>query len=196
MEGNRVMSIDSHDDVEDVAGTTSRRTALKLGVGAGVGAIAWTGPTITSLGGTPAYAAGCTFVTTIELIPCRNTDQGTPNCPAGPPTATHRYHKLKDTGLPTGYALINNLVEGTCCNDVATNPTLTFPAGITCQVELRFAGPGNCSGALVSSTTFGPSGTGSLVIGLDDECPSLNPNTQYSLIAKCNTTGAPPDCLN
>jgi hypothetical protein len=45
----------------------SRRNALKAAVGAGVGAVAWTGPKITAFGATPAYAAGCTFVETFDF---------------------------------------------------------------------------------------------------------------------------------
>ena len=51
------------------AGALSRRTALKAGVAAGVGAVAWSGMSITSLGGTPAYAAGCTGVITSSSSP-------------------------------------------------------------------------------------------------------------------------------
>ena len=52
------MSDQLHDNTSDssTAGGLSRRNALKAGVAVGVGAIAWSGPTITSLGGTPVYA--------------------------------------------------------------------------------------------------------------------------------------------
>ena len=60
-------------ETPDSPSGSSRRAALKAGVGVGVGLIAWSGPTITSLGGTPAYAAGCTFVQQFTLADCRNT---------------------------------------------------------------------------------------------------------------------------
>jgi len=79
----------------------SRRNALKAGVAVGVGVAAWSGVSITSLGGTPAYAQGCTGVIVVDLSAgCRNTDQGAAsNCTTG----TYGYHPLKDTGLPTGF---------------------------------------------------------------------------------------------
>ena len=40
----------------------SRRNALKAGVAVGVGAVAWSGVSITSLGGTPAYAQAVTGI--------------------------------------------------------------------------------------------------------------------------------------
>ena len=53
----------------------SRRTALKAAIGVGVGAVAWSGPTITSMAGTPAYATACTFAVEFFLANDRNTDQ-------------------------------------------------------------------------------------------------------------------------
>ena len=42
---------------QSVNAGTSRRAALKAGVAAGIGLAAWTGPAITSIGGTQAYTA-------------------------------------------------------------------------------------------------------------------------------------------
>ena len=176
--------------------TISRRTALKAGVGAGVGLAAWSGPTITSLGGTPAYALGCTFAVEIDLIDCRNTDRGVSQCPGS--DATHRFHKLKDTELPIGYAVINNLTDNgdRCCNNVSggTNPTLQHPLGVTCTVELLFARPNNCSGPALTgypadiSLQIDPTNTEILLNG---QCPpDVGPSTQYSLIARCSSTGS------
>ena len=89
---------------------SSRRAALKAGVGVGVGLIAWSGPTITSLGGTPAYAAGCTFVIRIDLSGgCRNTDQRV-GCLFG-------YHTTQPRRAAGGFSLANVIPEGTCCDD-------------------------------------------------------------------------------
>ena len=94
---------------------SSRRAALKAGVGVGVGLVAWSGPTITSLGGTPAYALGCTFVVRVNLSEgCRNTDQG---C-----TARSRYHSLDVSGLPTGYSISNPIGERRVLYRAATSP--------------------------------------------------------------------------
>ena len=66
------------DDKSAASSGLSRRNALKAGAAAGVGAIVWSGVSITSLGGTPAYGlAGCTGVINLDLGGgCRNTDQG------------------------------------------------------------------------------------------------------------------------
>lgn len=174
----------------------SRRAALKAGVGLGVGVAAWTGPTITSLGGTPAYAAGCTFVTRIELIPCRNTDQG--NCAKPTPNWQFAYHTLKNTAYPTGYSLLNNVSEGTCCTAGHT-PVLKFPAGITCEVTIRIALPEQCTGTMIWEKEYsGSDGQAGLPIPL--VCPPTNinvlPQSQYSIIAVCTTTGAPDHCFD
>lgn len=187
------MATESGLDEASESGGTTRRSALKLGVGAGVGLAAWSGASITSLGGTPVYAAGCTFVINIDLSDgCRNTDQG--NCPSGNPLFS--YHTLKQTGYPTGYSLANNVPEGTCCQDNWT-PVLNFPAGITCRVVVKHAAPPNCTGTVVGSYVAGPSSSGMLAIPLMcvTNGGSYPQNTQYTIIAKCNTTGAPIDCI-
>ena len=50
-----------------------RRKLLKGAVAAGVGVVAWTSPSITSMAGTPAYAAVCTGGTTVFYLGYRNT---------------------------------------------------------------------------------------------------------------------------
>jgi hypothetical protein len=175
------------------SGGLSRRAALKAGVGVGVGVVAWSGPTITSLGATPAYAAGCTFVVNIDLSGgCRNTDQR--SC------AAFGYHPLKDTGLPSGYSLTNNVPEGTCCTENWT-PVLHFPDGMQCAVTLEFSLPPNCTGTVQKSKVIGPETDGAINIPLScydeigpvtGEFPS---QTQYMITAKCNTEGAAPECI-
>lgn len=181
--------IDNTEAAASLDRTTSRRTALKMGVGAGVGLAAWSGVTITSLGGTPAYAAGCTFVTEIDLSGgCRNTDQAS--------GAQFGYHTLKSENLPDGYGLVNNIPEGTACNAGWTTQ-FTFPAGITCTVTIQFAGPPQCTGGDRGSVVYGPESDGSLDIDFVciPEPPKFNSNTQYTIIARCATTGAPEECL-
>jgi hypothetical protein len=171
----------------------SRRNALKAGVAAGVGVAAWSGATITSLGGTPAYAAGCTGVINIDLSGgCRNTDQGTP-CAGGDP---FRFHVLKDTGLPAGFSLTNNISEGTCCNvPSGSDPIFNFPSGLTCNVILTFSNPPQCATLQQPAISLGQSSTGTLTVDL--KCPTLaiKSSTQYTIVAKCATTGAPNDCI-
>jgi len=166
----------------------SRRAALKAGVGVGVGVAAWTGPTITSFGATPAYAAGCTFVVNIELQGCRNTDQR--SC------ADFGYHTLKDTGLPTGYSLLNNVPEGTCCTENFT-PVLHFPDGIECAVSIKFNLPPQCSNASQGELLYGPSSDGEAGLPIVLACitPAFPSQTQYQIVAKCTTEGAPAECI-
>jgi hypothetical protein len=176
----------------------SRRNALKAGVAAGVGVAAWSGATITSLGGTPAYGTtGCTGIINIDLSGgCRNTDQAN-SCPT-PPTNTSkwRYHTLNNTGFPSGYALTQNIPEGTCCTDTANNKAiLTFPAGVTCSASVVFASPPQCSAPIIQTLPLGTSSTGTLTMTFG--CPGLavGPSDKYTVTAKCGTTGGNPGCL-
>src|SRR5205085_3820938 len=104
----------------------SRRAALKAGVATGVGVAAWSGVTITSLGGTPACAAACTNALVFKLADCRNTDQG--KCPSSSHIDLLAYHTL-DTPFPPnqGFGLSNNPTEaGVCCSDYPGTPNPVF----------------------------------------------------------------------
>jgi hypothetical protein len=174
----------------------SRRNALKAGVAAGVGVAAWSGATITSLGGTPAYAAGCTFVVKLDLSNgCRNTDNAS-TC-ASPPSGfiRFRYHTLKSTGFPAGYTLTQNIGEGTCCTDANNTAVLTFPAGITCVARVGFFNPPQCSLPEIQGFNIGSSSTGTL--NMTFSCPpsDVGSNDQYTVVATCSTTGAPQECF-
>ena len=107
----------------------TRRAAVKAGVGAGVGLLAWSGPTVTSLGGTPAYAAGCTFATRTNISGgCRNLDYG------GGPECDFRYHAIVFSTLPPGYEIANPIIEGSCCGTFTS--TLVFPENVSCVVRV------------------------------------------------------------
>lgn len=58
---------------QDEAAGVNRRNLLKGAVAAGVGVVAWSSPSITSIGMTPAYAATCTGGTTRYFLGGRNT---------------------------------------------------------------------------------------------------------------------------
>jgi hypothetical protein len=182
-------------------GSFSRRNALKAGAAAGVGAIAWSGVSITSLGGTPAYgAAGCTGVINIDLGGgCRNTDQGNgSNC-----TQDFRYHQLKPQFLPAGFTLTDLPAEGTCCDVAPSSPAkLTFPAGLTCHVFLIFYSPG-CPSPLPPPDHPIDMGTGTSPLTIQFPCAStstppftIGPSDKHQIFAKCASTGAPPECIN
>ncbi len=171
----------------DVSGASSRRTALKVGVGAGVGLVAWSGPTITSLGGTPAYAQGCTFVINIDLAGgCRNTTNLS-GCDFG-------FQPLEPV-LPPGFSIAPQIPNNNCCADNFQS-TFTFPEGLTCTVRIVFRAPPQCSGPIIGSLVFGPKSDGSLTVTFG--CLPADPpsNTQYTITATCVTTGAPAACLN
>ena len=109
----------------------SRRAALKAGVAAGIGLAAWTGPTITSIGGTPAYAATCTNFTVNTTSADRNTNQG--NC------SGNGINYVKDPfNLPAGYLLdLSTFDQNGHCSNTAFTTSLTFPAKFTCTVNFR-----------------------------------------------------------
>lgn len=109
----------------------SRRRALQAGVGAGVGLVAWSGPTITSLGGTPAYAAVCTNFTFSLAVTDMSTNQS-----SGCDTFSYNNSppiQVKASGygwdLPGG----GNFQ---CADTPGTAYHFTFPTGDTCQVTI------------------------------------------------------------
>jgi hypothetical protein len=181
----------------------SRRNALKAGVALGVGAAAWSGASITSLGGTPAYATGCTFAVQFDLVTCRNTDQGAAHCPE-----KFRYHVLGDQ-LANGFSIQNNILEGTCCNpgngvNNTSHPVLKWTTtGLTCQVLLIVALPDNCNGTPVATVDLGTGSNGATGIDIDLACPGdgsdlpadIPSQSQYKITVSCVTTGS-ESCFN
>jgi hypothetical protein len=194
------MSDESIEMSDTASNGFSRRNALKAGVAVGVGATAWSGATITSLGGTPAYAAGCTFAVQFDLVTCRNTDQGAAQCPK-----KFRYHVLGDQ-LANGFSIVNNILEGTCCSpgngvNGTSHPVLKWTtSGLTCQVRLLINLPDNCNGASVADVLLGSSQNGTTGIDIDLACPGETVNgttlpadvpsqSQYRITVSCVTTG-------
>jgi hypothetical protein len=179
----------------------SRRNALKAGVAVGVGAAAWSGAAITSLGGTPAYATGCTFAVQFDLVTCRNTDQGAAQC-----TQKFRYHVLGDQ-LASGFSIQNNITEGTCCSpgngaNGTSHPVLKWTTtGLFCQVALVLALPDNCSGTQLGSVVLGSGTNGTTGIDIDLACPGdagfpvIPSQSQYKITVSCVTDGK-QDCFN
>jgi hypothetical protein len=176
----------------------SRRAALKAGVAVGVGAAAWSGASITSLGGTPAYAAGCTFAVRFDLVTCRNTDQG---AGGGCNDFRFRYHVLNVPAefQAEGFAILNNITEGTCCfpgngANGTSHPLFQFPSGLFCIIRLVIADPnGNCNTGIVGEVILS-SGSNSPT-DIDLECPSdfgfaVHPSDKYRITAECVTEGS------
>ena len=114
--------IADHTTLDDAG--LSRRRALQAGVAAGVGLVAWSGPTITSMGGTPAYAAGCTGFTVNEFAENRNTNQGGGCNP-------FRYQNDSGITLPANYTWDWTVNE--CPGNVVN---FDYPTGISCSVDI------------------------------------------------------------
>ena len=184
------------DDGQDRSNGASRRAVLRAGVGVGVGLVAWSGPTITSLGGTPAYAAGCTFVTRTDISGgCRNLDYGSGG------DCDFRYHAIIFSTLPPGHEVLNPIIEGACCG--IWTSTLVFPADENCAVRVSVfpkavadTTGARCSGDSVSEQ-YGPE-RGPF---LNFEYPCFaeardKPFSEYRIEVVCNTTNAPVECLD
>lgn len=105
----------------------TRRNALKAGVGIGVGAVAWSGASITSLGGTPAYAAVCTNFIVNETASDRNTNQG-----GGANCSPFRYQDDSGISFPSN-AYSWNWVVQMCPGEQVT---FNFPADSYCVVTV------------------------------------------------------------
>jgi hypothetical protein len=198
-------SVEGSDSV--ATGSFSRRNALKVGAAAGVGIAAWSGASITSLGGTPAYAAaaGCTGVIKLDLSGgCRNTDQSSGCSPAG----EFRYHTLNTVAAP--FSLANNPAEGTCCQTVAANqPVLSWSTpNLTCKthVELWDGGNSKCVNRtgvlLVNAVKEGVGGPSGGNVTIDMSCfqftngnKTPGGDTFWQIYANCASNGAPEGCL-
>jgi hypothetical protein len=185
----------------------SRRAALRAGVATGVGLAAWSGVSITSLGGTPAYAAGCTgAIPPIDLANgggCRNIDNR-----SGCDFAYHDALKsgsIPVAGFPAGSFYVDpNIGEGVCCNDNNT-AVFHFPSGVTCSVSLLFydSQPGCANDTLglhpTSFKTFGPESDGAITITfgcLPQSGPEPVNSWKYRVYANCSTSGVgDPSCF-
>ena len=154
----------------------SRRRALKAGVAVGVGAMAWSGPTITSLGGTPAYAAVCTQVATlnVDLIKETNTNL---SCSVG----TFKFLTFQanlNVSVPAKYNLNVSDVLGKCAS---TGRTITFtnPPGEKCKLTFKIC---NNNAVLL---------TGPLAPAPPSTCYSVS-STNGTLTLPSLTGAAPP----
>jgi hypothetical protein len=167
----------------------SRRAALKAGVGVGVGVLAWSGPTITSLGGTPAYAQGCTFVQLFRLAECRNT--------TGSAACSGLAYGMQALDVPQGFTVTyDGDATNFCCGQLTA--TVGWTASVECKAFYVLFDGNPCGvGNILDVLTFPASGGGSsspLAIPLS--CLVFNnPNDRWGLALRCNTVGAPPDCL-
>ncbi len=184
------MTTEPIEGTEPEARGLSRRNALKAGVAAGVGIAAWSGASITSLGGTPAYAAGCTgAIPPVDISGgCRNTTQS---------TDPFSYQALSPSGLPSGFSFTAVPNNTPCADNFAG--TFTFPDTLTCTVRFEFRGPDCPNDELRGTKTFGPAAGPTLPITYSCPDPATIPpgqewsNTRYTITAFCFTGATPPD---
>lgn len=175
----------------------SRRNALKVAVGAGVGAVAWTGPQITSFGATPAYAAGCTGFTLNVAFTDLSTNQS-----SGCDTFSYNNSPDLDNKIPTEY---NSGLPGGgnfhCADEnTATSGcyTFTFPSDEYCQIEIKVAENGDgLTGPYYGEVSV--EGTGGSIEYCLPEAPfantisgspyTVNPNTRWNVFLQCVKAG-------
>src|SRR5262249_25944993 len=105
--------------------------------------------TITSLGGTPAYALACTNVVQLDLLGgCRNTDTNSP-CPDEPPAAfVFRFHDALKQNPASGFTVDNasgnNTISGPGIGCGGGSPCALLPVfhctdtTLQCQVFVQF----------------------------------------------------------
>jgi hypothetical protein len=194
----------------------SRRRALQAGIGAGIGAVAWSGATITSMGGTPAYAAQCTFVVSFFLENDRNTDQSD-ECTSLEVYGEFGYHPLNlnhtnqnpKGPLPPDFNVTQLVATPRLCNDEQRCATLTFPSTLTCSVTVRVHDPGDFASPgpwYYNGATTGVSPlnfclpTYTEVQAYVATPPVTKPaqfgsQARYSIEVRCLTTGADPACF-
>jgi hypothetical protein len=154
----------------------NRRRLLKGAAAAGVGVAAWSVPSITSLGGTPVYAAACTGGKTETVLGTRNTDNG--GCGTGN-TKTVRYKPPTTNQCSSSPSSLGRLTEGSVeggpCGAEPGGDGLCFPTAgfcITPPLGLYARGvvqvrTGNCEdvGTLSRRADTGIVGPGAYVPG-------------------------------
>ncbi len=151
----------------------SRRTALKAAIGVGVGAVAWTGPTITSMAGTPAYAEACTNFTFKFVL----TDMAT-NSSNGCDTVSFQNSPQVDSAIENYFGLSGNetapyytdfpngQLVGCADSETCDDYSFSFPDSDTCTVTIRMYftsevgnnPPADASGFVGESTNTGTDG--------------------------------------
>lgn len=119
----------------DEAGN-ARRKVLKAGVAVGVGVVAWSGPTISSIGGTPAYAAVCTqpAVQQFDLADDTNVDLRD-LCDIGGNQYVWWQDNFGTPTLPAGYTIDLSQFSGECSN-IPRPISWTSPSDVKCQLQV------------------------------------------------------------
>lgn len=137
-----------------------RRGLLKGAVAAGVGVAAWSAPSITSLGGTPVYAAVCTQPVNVFGVNVRNTD-----CGGCPQTIRYKDFSTNQCTLSNPFPFATSLKNNSTCT-ANPNPSGSCPpnahvsvagtpAGQTCKVRV-IVQQNNCAGSAILTAFSAP----------------------------------------
>ena len=175
---------DSDSQAEKTGMALDRRTALKVGVAAGVGAVAFTGPAVGTFGAAPAYAGVCSPG---ELISSSFDNNTNSSCGDFLAYQSHDY-PIAGVGtfeVPTtaGGVQPPNFI---CSDDSAHIKSPPIPAGTTCRVRLESQlGVPLVPPFLVTSGNIDP------LPALDKT--TFPANTRVVLTVECTTD--PADCF-
>lgn len=178
----------------------NRRNLLKGAAAVGVGAAVWTVPSITSLGGTPAYADTCTSGFTNYALGSRNTA-----CNCGNPP-NDKFISYKELGtpcagdgnaLPAGFtAYLAQSAGGSPITDSGTCPVrppnantgagvqANVPSGLFCKTVVRIYQGGQCGN--VFDEFVGPILSGPGFYPLPDAPCQGGGNVFISVILRCS----------
>jgi len=201
----------------------SRRSALKAGVGVGVGAVAWTGPQITSFGATPAYATGCTFVETFDFYGGWKATNQRSNCNPTGSTVFNMAYNTPTQAPPAGFFFVPGFgfPQG---NDLCGGETIKIAwpedRNLDCVLVVRVRYPaqdpfyeeifgGSTDGSYCTGTapdqvcydTLAVQMPTGVEVGTQD--PDTNPSgtdpapqIQYSVVLYCFSEGAAEKCID
>ncbi len=166
----------------------NRRTALKAGVAAGVGAAAFAGPQVGIFGAAPAYAGTCSPG---ELTSDSDTNNTNASCGD---YLSYQYHPFNVAGVGTFNAPTNaagvNLTPFACSDVGVYMKAPTIPAGTACQLTITAGGlPALGPVALTSGAIYGPL-PALLKTSAGGSYPS---NSQVTITVECSTD--PADCF-
>lgn len=156
----------------EVGGSLNRRSMLKGAVAAGVGVAAWSVPSITSLGGTPVYAAVCTVGFDTYVLNVRNTDCG--GCSDSVRVKDWSTSQCQTDNYAPGASLANGACAGTPGAMPIPNPGVCpspgtggvcvggVPTGQTCKLRLVIQ-KNNCGGTEIRSSLSSAFTTGGFI---------------------------------
>jgi len=172
-----------------------RRGVLKGAVAAGVGVAAWSVPSITSLGGTPVYAAVCTSPVFSYEAGGRNTSCG--GCDGKVSYKPWSTNQCVGTPFPGTATLVTSggtpVGNSGVCSDNAFVSVSGVPANQSCVVRV-IVRLGNCTGTFQISDVSAPFNSNATVALPTISCAtftSSNIFTQIQVVCSAQTACLP-----